>query len=251
MLIVSNWKAYVQSQKKAKELFNAAKKAASLSKGGSVSIVLAPPAPYLGLFSTGATKVAFAAQNISSSSGGAATGEVTAELLADLGVTYSIVGHSELRAKGETDEMVMEKVRMALAHNITPIVCVGERERDPEAQYLAFLRAQIRAVYEPLAPKQRSQVILAYEPIWAIGKTASEAITQHDLTEMILYIRKVLGDYLPARAPEKAILLYGGSVEAAGAASLSEGTGINGFLLGHASADPLQFTQIVKAVQKK
>ncbi len=247
MLIVGNWKAYVESQLKAKALFATAKR---LSAQHDTEIVLAVPTPYLGLLSpSNRSKVAFAAQNISAGTGGAATGEVTAALLKELGVTYTLVGHSERRALGETDEMVSDKVRHAHANQIIPIVCVGEKERDPDAHYLQLLRAQIHAVFEPLAQKERQQTILAYEPIWAIGKTASEAMSPRDLTEMTLYIRKVLGEYLPGRSALKVKLLYGGSVEPSNIRSLAEGTGVDGFLPGHASADSDIFSALVKALK--
>ena len=247
MLIVGNWKAYVESQQKAKALFATAKR---LSTQHDTEIVLAVPAPYIGLLSpTNRSRVGIAAQNISAGTGGAATGEVTAALLKELGVTYALVGHSERRALGETDAMVSEKVRHAHANKITPIVCVGERERDPDAQYLKFLRAQIHAVFEPLSQKERQNTILAYEPIWAIGKTAAEALSPSDLTEMTLYIRKVLNDYLPGRSGLKVKLLYGGSVEPSNIRSLAEGTGVDGFLPGHSSADSDIFSALVKALK--
>ncbi|MDB5189950.1 MAG: triosephosphate isomerase [Parcubacteria group bacterium] len=246
MIIAANWKAYVESVAKAKALFASAKRAAV--KPG-IEIILAPPAPLLGLLvADNKSKVAFAAQDISDTTGGAATGETTAALLSGMGVTYTILGHSERRAMGETDAVVASKVGHALAQGLTPIVCIGERERDPEAHYLQGLRTQIGAVYEPLSPKERMRVVIAYEPIWAIGKDASEAITPHDLQEMVLYIRKVLGDYLPGRASEATKILYGGSVEPGNARELAGGSDINGFLIGHATADVATFTALIKAV---
>jgi triosephosphate isomerase len=260
MLIVGNWKAYVQSTDHAKKLYAGAKRLASSTALRDTQIVLAVPAPYLGLLSsagsksgsrvgTGRSKVGLAAQDLSIAIGGAATGEVTGALLRDLGVTHALIGHSERRAMGETDEMVSEKVRHAHANKIIPIVCVGERQRDPDAKYLKLLRAQIDAVFSPLSPKERAQTILAYEPIWAIGKTAADALTPGDLNEMVLYIRKILGAYLPGRGAQKVKLLYGGSVEPANIRSLAEGTGIDGFLPGHASADEKTFAALVKALQ--
>jgi triosephosphate isomerase (TIM) len=246
MLIVGNWKAYVQTETKARKLFAVAKK---LSKKPDIQIVIAPPAPYIGILAPGnRSKVAFASQDLSLSAGGATTGEIPAALLSDLGVKYAILGHSERRALGETDVTVAEKVRHAFANKITPIVCIGERERDIDAKYLAFLRAQIHAVFEPLGPKERQQVILAYEPIWAIGKTASDALMPTDLTEMVLYIQKILGDYLPGRSVQDIEIIYGGSVEPANIVALSQDTGIDGFLPGHASADPDVFSALVKAL---
>ncbi len=247
MLIVANWKAYVQSPVKAKQLVASAKR---LATHADTEIVLAAPAPYLGLLAPGnRSRVAFAAQDLSVSTGGAATGEITAALLSGLGVTYAILGHSERRALGETDEIVSEKVRHALANKITPIVCVGEKERDIDAKYLTTLRAQIAAVFSPLSQKERMQTVIAYEPIWAIGKTAAEAITPSDLSEMILYIRKVLGDYIPGKGVSKVRIIYGGSVEPSNARALASGTGIDGFLPGHSSVDSDMFTALVKAVR--
>lgn len=247
MLIVANWKAYVQSQTKAKQLFATAKR---LATNADTEIVLAPPAPYLGLLAPGnRSRVAFAAQDLSLGTGGATTGEITAALLSELGVTYAILGHSERRALGETDEIVSEKVRHALANKIIPIVCVGERERDADAKYITLLRAQISAVFSPLSPKERLHTVIAYEPIWAIGKTASDAITPTDLAEMILYIRKVLGEYLPGKGASKVRIIYGGSVEPGNARLLASGTGIDGFLPGHSSVDSDIFSALVKSVR--
>jgi triosephosphate isomerase len=252
MLIVANWKAYVQSAAKAKALFASAKRLAAVSGTSGTKIVLAPPAPYIGFLAAGnRSKVAFASQDLSIGDGGAATGEIPAKLLADLGVSYAILGHSERRTLGETDAMVSDKVRRALGSKLTPIVCIGERSRDDDAKYLNFLRSQISEVFKPLSPKERSQVVLAYEPIWAIGKSAAEAIQPHDLTEMILYIRKVLSEYLPGTAAGKVQILYGGSVEPEGVLALAEGTGVNGFLIGHASVDVAVFSALVKALPSK
>lgn len=245
MLIVGNWKAYVETVAKAKALLAAARR---LAAKGDHEIVIAPPAPYLGVLLAGKTTVGLAAQDLSISTGGAETGEVTAAALSGLGVTYAIVGHSERRAKGETDEMVAEKVRRALVHKITPILCVGELARDPDGSYLRRIREEIHAVYESLSPRERLAIVIAYEPIWAIGKDAAEAISPVDLHEMVLYIRKVLGEYLEGRGSLNARILYGGSVEPGNARSLAAGSGIDGFLIGRASTDVPTFTALVKAV---
>lgn len=246
MIIVANWKAYVESVSKAKALFASAKK---LSVKTDVSIVLVPPAPYLGLLLNGnKSKVAFGAQDISNGTGGAHTGEITAAALREMGVSYAIVGHSERRAAGETDATVFEKAQHALAHGITPILCIGEAVRDEDAHYLQALRAQIAAVFAPLSQKERMQIIVAYEPIWAIGKSAADSITSVDLSEMVLYIRKVLGEYLPGNGAAATTILYGGSVEAGNARALASGSGVDGFLVGHASVDVPTFSALVKAV---
>ena len=244
MLIVGNWKAYVDTKDKAKRLVASAKRLTQYA-----DIAIAMPYPYLGLFSGDSkSKLSFAAQDVSTSTGGASTGEVTASMLASLGVTYVIVGHSERRAAGETDEMILEKVKRALAQNITPILCIGESERDENAAYLGHVRAQIAAIVAPLTQKERLSIVIAYEPIWAIGKTANESIQPVDLQEMVLYIRKVLGDYLPGKSAQKVRVIYGGSVEPSNIRALAGGSGVDGFLPGHASADVQTFAALVKAV---
>lgn len=247
MLIVGNWKAYIDSKEDAKKLYALVKRLSV--KARKHRFVVAPPAPYLGLLSSGTrSKVVLASQDISARAGGAATGEVTAAALRSLGASYAIVGHSERRAAGEDDLQIAEKAKRALASGLTPILCIGERERDADARYLAFLKGQIAAVFGALSPKERMGVVIAYEPIFAIGKSAADAMAPADVAEMILYIRKVLGEYLPGRGAQKTAILYGGSVEPGNARALAGESGVQGFLVGHASADPAMFAALVKAL---
>lgn len=244
MLIVANWKAYVGELPKAKALLASAKRLSSRTK---TRIVLAPPAPLLGALSAGnKSRVAFAAQDISTETGGAHTGEATAASYLAAGASYAIVGHSERRARGETDAVVAQKLAHALAQGLIPVLCVGERERDGEGRYLSVVREELTSALTPLQPKERSQVIVAYEPIWAIGKTAADALNPNDLAEMTLYIHKVLAELLPGKSSARALVLYGGSVEAENARALAGASGIDGFLVGHASADPDSFASLVK-----
>lgn len=246
MLVVANWKAYVEEGKRAKALFALAKR---LSGKHKHEIVLAPAMPQLGLLASGnRTKVRFASQDVSNETGGAHTGETTAHAVKDAGATYVIVGHSERRSAGEDDGLVARKTQHALAQGLIPILCVGERERDQGAEYLGQIRAQIAAVMGPLSQKERMQVVIAYEPVWAIGKTAAEAIEPRDLAEMSLYIRKVLGDYLPGKAPAKSRVIYGGSVEPGNIRDLAAAGGIDGFLIGHASVETISFAALVAAI---
>lgn len=240
MLIVANWKTYVDTVEKAKKLRLTARRLTD-----KANIVLAMPYPYLGMF--GKSKVGLAAQDISESTK-VDTGEVTGSMLASVNASYVIVGHSERRARGEGDALILEKVRRALAHKLTPILCIGESERDMDAKYLAVVRAQLHAVFQPLSQKERLSVVVAYEPVWAIGKTASESIQSTDLAEMVLYIRKVLGEYLPGKSAAKVTILYGGSTEPGNVRALAAGSGIDGFLVGHASVDAPTFAALVKAI---
>ncbi|MEK7114414.1 MAG: triose-phosphate isomerase family protein [Patescibacteria group bacterium] len=244
MLIVANWKAYVADLAKAKKLFACAKR---LAKKTGSTIVLAPSAPLLGALSLrNRSRVAFAAQDVSATQGGAHTGEVTAQAYAATGATYAIIGHSERRAAGDTNAIVAEKLIHAVAEGLMPILCVGERERDGEGRYLTFVREELTTALEPLAPKERSKVIVAYEPLWAINKTAASAIDQNDLTEMVLYIRKVLAELLPGKSSARSLVLYGGSVEPDNVRDLAASSGIDGLLVGHASVASDLFSLVVK-----
>ncbi|MFA5942347.1 MAG: triose-phosphate isomerase [Candidatus Paceibacterota bacterium] len=244
MLIVANWKAYVEDLAKAKKLFAVGKK---LARTTGCDIVLAPPAPFLGALALrNKSRVAFAAQDVSRITGGAHTGEVTAQTYAAAGATYTLIGHSERRAAGDTDAIIAEKISHTIAHGITPILCVGERERDSEGRYLAIVREQITAAIGSLTPREKPRVIIAYEPLWAIGKTASAAIGPNDLAEMVLYIRKVLAELLPGTSSRQSFVLYGGSVEPSNVRDLAASCGIDGLLIGHASIDPHTFTLLVK-----
>ena len=244
MLIIANWKAYVEELERAKRLFALSKRLAEKTVN---TIVLAPPAPFFGaLAPCNKSKVAFAAQDVSVTTGGAKTGEATARAYAATGATYALVGHSERRALGDTAFIVTEKLMRVLAHGLTPVLCIGEKERDEEGRYLSIVREELATALTPLAPKERSGVIIAYEPLWAIGKTAKDAIDPNDLVEMTLYIRKVLAELLPGKSSVRSLVLYGGSVEPDGIRKLAASSSIDGFLVGHASVDPGTFALIIK-----
>lgn len=245
MLIVANWKAYVEDLGKAKELLAAARR---LARRGDLEIVLAPPAPLLGHLAANVGAVALAAQDLSATTGGARTGEATAQAFAAAGATYAIIGHSERRAAGDTDTIVSEKLAHAVAQGLAPILCIGERERDGEGRYLNRIRGELSSALGSIGLKDRAAVIVAYEPIWAIGKTAADALPPAELAEMVLYIRKVLAEHLPGKSSARSKVLYGGSVEPANARDLAGATGIDGFLVGHASVDPASFTALSAAV---
>jgi triosephosphate isomerase len=243
MLIVANWKAYIEDITKAKKLFAISK---TLVRNSPSEIVLAVPAPFLGILAhTNKSKVCFATQDVSATLGGAATGETTALMSASVGATYALIGHSERRALGDTDTAVTQKLLRALAQNLTPILCVGEHERDTDGRYLSIIREEITTALIALTPKERLRIIVAYEPLWAIGKTAGEAIGQRDLSEMVLYIRKVLAELLPGKSASKSLVLYGGSVELGNIKALAGGSGVDGFLIGHASVDADIFKRLV------
>lgn len=244
MIIVANWKAKIVDMKAAKSLVGAAR---AIQDGRKHRVIVAPSAPFLSILALPKSKLAFAAQDISATEGGAQTGEVTGAMLSACGATYVIVGHSERRALGDTNAIVARKVQKALDAGLTPILCIGETKRDSDAEYLHDVRAELLSVYEVLARKHWKHVLIAYEPVWSIGKTAEFSITPGDLTEMVRYIRKILAQVTTKTIAAETPILYGGAVEPSNASDLATGTGIQGFLVGHASTDPKTFRALAKA----
>ncbi|WP_439114519.1 triose-phosphate isomerase [Hydrogenophaga sp.] len=211
-------------------------------------MALCAPAPYLAQLQTllKDSPIAWGAQDLSAHEQGAYTGEVSAAMLQDFACRYAIVGHSERRQyHGETDALVATKAQRALALGITPIVCVGETLAERDAgQTETVVKRQLAAVIHAVA-HCTSEIVVAYEPVWAIGtgKTATP--------EMAQQVHAVLRAQLSAATqhPERVHILYGGSMNAANAASLLAQPDIDGGLIGGASLKASDFLQIVAAAQ--
>lgn len=244
-LIVANWKMSPANAALARVLFAKTKRVASRFE--NLLTVICPPFVYTSLFThAGTSRFFLGAQDVHWSNSGRATGEVSPEMLHDLGVSYVIVGHSERRALGESDEVVSKKMNAVLKEGLKAILCVGERERDAEAHYFDFLRDQIRQSLSGVKPRFLSDLVVAYEPIWAIGKSSREAMTPRDVLESLLFVKKVLSDIYGQQAAEAVPLLYGGSAEESNTATLLKEGGADGLLVGHASLDAEGFIKMLK-----
>ena len=197
------------------------------------------------------SSVKVGAQTISIHQEGAHTGEVSAKILKASGVSFALVGHSERRAQGETDEDVREQLQVTLGAGLTAILCVGETEREPDGSHFVQIANQLHRALARLgdAKLPAGKLVVAYEPVWAIGKTAAEAMKGSDVEETAIFIRKILSEALGRDAVSRVPILYGGSVEPQNAGALMKEGGINGFLVGHASADIDSFIEILKAVR--
>ncbi len=244
-IIVANWKMNPGTLAEARLLFAKIKRAASRLE--NVLTIICPPFAYLAAFAhSGATRVALGAQNASPQNGGRLTGEVSPEMLRDLGVSYCIVGHSERRALGETDEVIAAKVRAVVAEGMTPILCVGERARDAEGRYFEILKNQLAASLARLPRASFRTLVIAYEPLWAIGKSAREAMSPRAVCETSIFIRKVLTDLVGAENAQQPQILYGGSVEEENTAAILAEGGVDGLLVGHISLESERFITILK-----
>lgn len=219
--------------------------------GTRSDVVICPP--YLALSEvverSRGSAVRVAAQNMHEERSGAFTGEVSAPMLGEIGVDAVILGHSERRqCFGETDEALARKVPAALAAGLEPILCVGESEEARDAgQTQAVLERQLEADLAAVQPAELARVVVAYEPIWAIGtgRTASPAQAQ----EAIAFIRDTLR--VDGAAAEQVRILYGGSVKPGNAAELMSQPDIDGALVGGASLDPADFAAIVDAAWRR
>ena len=218
--------------------------AGSLDTGAEVVII--PPAPYIPLVQQQADgKLALGVQNVSEWQSGAYTGEISADMAKDLGCWYVLVGHSERRQLfGETDEVVARKVGRVLESGLTAVLCVGETLEQREAgEAVGVVAGQVRQGLSAISADQWSRVVVAYEPVWAIG--TGKTATAEDAQAMHAEIRKMLASM---NAPAEEIsVLYGGSVKADNAAALFSEPDIDGGLIGGASLKADEFISICRA----
>ena len=209
-------------------------------------VVVCPPFVFLEDVSRIISRSRLGAQDVFWANSARATGEVSPEMLKDLGASYCIIGHSERRALGETDDSVSKKLRAALAEGLTPIVCVGEKERDAEGRYFGILKAQLTASFSGITRAQFRDISIAYEPLWAIGKSAREAAEPRVIREMSIFIQKVLSDLYGEEAARLPRILYGGSVKPDNVKELMAQPDIDGGLVGGASLQLEEFASIVR-----
>lgn len=215
----------------------------------AVDVVLCPPFVYLSLVAdaVAGTPVGLGAQNLYAAEDGAFTGEVNAGMLTDVGCRYVILGHSERRAlMGETDAQVSEKLHRALAGNLIPIVCVGETLEDREAgRTEKVVETQVRGSLAGLDEVRAASIVLAYEPVWAIG--TGKTATPEQAEEVHAFIRNLLGEIFTPEVAEQIRIQYGGSVKPSNASELLGQPNIDGALVGGASLKTEDFVGIINA----
>ncbi|MBY0473251.1 triose-phosphate isomerase [Patescibacteria group bacterium] len=249
ILIVGNWKLYVTEVEDAKNLASGLKK--KLSKIHTIDTILLPSAPLISTVSAVVkkTSIAVGAQTVSPFLDGAHTGYESAAALKSAGVKWALVGHSERRA-GESEEVIQAQVQAAVKAGLSVILCVGETERDTQGAHFSLIERQLSSALArfPTSPAGgRTKLIVAYEPVWAIGKNAAEACKPADLEEMSIFIRRALTELFDRAAATKIPILYGGSVDGSNARELLTQGGVSGFLVGRASADAKSLFEIIDA----
>ena len=268
-LVVGNWKMNPATSDEAKRLARKAKGvAADLSH---VEAILCPPFPFIQATSSrkNVPNYHIGAQTASFEESTAHTGEVSAAMLRDMGVEYVIVGHSETRRKvsteglaassgaspsaspsanpaGDTNEMVSKRIGAVLEAGMTPIVCVGEEARDENGAYFDILKEQIKQSLANVPQREGRHIILAYEPVWAIG--AKEAMNPEQVYEMSIFVKKVFADIFGNDCAMKASVLYGGSVNFRNAADIIKIGKVDGLLVGRESINIAGFVELLKTV---
>lgn len=191
-------------------------------------------------------KIGYGGQDLSDQDSGAYTGDISGAFLAKLGCRYVLVGHSERRSiHGESDELLNRKLKAAFRHSVTPILCVGEGLEVRQAgNHVAHTLSQVRAGVAGLTEAQAAELVIAYEPVWAIG--TGEVAGPEDAQEMCAAIRAELVELFDQAIADKARLLYGGSVKANNVATILRERDVDGVLVGGASLDPAEFANIVR-----
>ena len=250
-LIVGNWKMYIASAEEAKKFASGLRRKLPLYKNIDVSI--APPFTLLAATASAfkSTTVKVGAQSVSQFLDEKRTGEVSAAMAKSAGATFAIVGHSERRAMGETNSIVRAQLLRAIEEGLTIILCIGESERDAAGAYLSIITEQLSSALEKLPVLKPGKLVVAYEPVWAIGKNAADAMKGPDLREMSIFIKKTLTEHMERAAALKVPILYGGAVEASNARALLHEGDVQGLLVGHASAELDSFVEILKSVSTK
>jgi triosephosphate isomerase len=250
-LIIANWKMNPVKGTEARKMFQNINKVATTMK--YVETVICPPLIYLeslGSLITSRSCV-LGAQDAFWEHVGAYTGQVSPDMLFNTKARYVIVGHSERRAMGETDEMISRKIKSILQFPLIPIVCIGEKSRDDDAMYIKEIRKQLKDSLAGLHPEEIVRIVVAYEPVWAIGKNAKGECTPVACREIVQVIRQLLADLLESTELAKNVpIVYGGSVGVENSLSFLEDGLVNGLLVGRISLDPKLFSKIIKIAEK-
>lgn len=242
-VIAGNWKM----NKLPNEAIELIEKLTPLVKDTDSEVIVC--VPYIDLFyvlmQTQGTNIKVGAQNMHWEEKGAYTGEISGDMLSKMGVEYVIIGHSERRAYfAETDETVNKKIKSALSYNLKPIVCVGESLEQRETGVAReIITKQTELALEGIEAKDLEKIIIAYEPIWAIG--TGKTATKEDANESIKWIREKIVEKYGQQVAEGVIIQYGGSVKSSNAKELFEMSDIDGGLVGGASLDAEEFAKIV------
>ena len=243
-IIVGNWKATPKDLKTAITFVKTLEQKISKTKIKK-NYLLAVPDVYINSLSSITKHGLIGAENLTGKEEGQTTGLNTPLMLSSVGASFIILGHSEVRKRGETSEVIKEKLQVTLSKNIKTILCVGEEKRDPSGDYIKFIEEELKECLELSKKEDFKNLIIAYEPIWAIG--GSSPATTNECFEMVIAIRRTLVELLGIDSAKKISILYGGTVTKENASEFIEEASVDGLLIGRASQNVEDFYSIIKS----
>ena len=248
-LVIANWKMNPQSKKEAEILFS--KISFFIKNIKKVDVIICPPYPFLFVKEKIKNKkIHLGAQNLFFEKEGSYTGEVSSSMLKNLGVEYVILGHSERRALGDTNENINKKILTALKSKINPIFCIGESKRDSNGFYLSFIKEQLHSGLSNVTRLQLQNMVIAYEPIWAIGSGAIREATPIEFMEIKIFIKKIIADMYDIKTAGEIRIIYGGSVNPLNARVFLKEGEADGLLVGRDSLNSKKFEAIINLATK-
>jgi len=241
-LIVGNWKCNPNTLKEAKKLYSDINKKA---KSKFAEVVVCPAFVHLGLIKGDN----IGAQNVCFQESGAFTGEASAVMLKDLGVNYVIVGHSERRKYfNENNIDINKKIQQLLAQSLKPILCIGETKEEFDSHLKPeVLETQLTEGLKDINKDQIKNIVIAYEPVWAISSNAGENCSIDETMTSIVFIRKIITELYNREIADNIKILYGGNVKSFNSEDYLKNAGANGLLVGGASLDAEEFIEIVES----
>jgi triosephosphate isomerase len=243
-LIVGNWKMNPETVREARKIFADIKKKRLILKK-SIAVVC-PPVIFLNTLSEKYSgNLKFGVQDVTWRTETESTGEISTEMVLDSKAQYAIIGHAERREVGDTNEIITEKLKKVLSDGLIPVFCVGEKERDNHGDYLRFVEKQLFDSLSKIKKSNIEKVVIAYEPLWAIGK-GKRSVTPYEIHQMVIFIKKHLVSIFGKDVGMNVPILYGGSVDADNCHEIINEGMVDGLLVGRASLNPHVFTDIIK-----
>jgi triosephosphate isomerase len=243
ILVIGNWKANPKTNKEAKKLLKAIE---SGVKKISISYGYAVPDIYFPVLREEKIRGLLGVQNVGAVEEGAHTGKNSLSMCLSMGADFTLIGHSEVRQGGESETEINEKVKACLINKLTTVLCVGETTRDKEGQYISVIEKQLQQALLGVSGELCHKLVIAYEPVWAIG--AGTSATAEQCFEAIIAIRRTLATLLGIEYAKKVLVLYGGTVTRQNAVDFIVDGSADGLLVGRTSLNDKDFSGLLHNV---